>query len=141
MIKITRDLYINESEIKIVFIRSPGPGGQNVNKVATSAQLRFNVHDSPSFTDDIRLRLIDKLQDKLTGEGEIVIKASRYRSQERNKQDAMNRLVEILRNAVFVPKKRKKTKPTRASSERRLSDKKLHGKTKSLRRGKVSGEE
>lgn len=141
MIKITPNLYIDESEIKIVFICSPGPGGQNVNKVATSAQLRFNVQGSPSLPDDIRLRLLDKLQDKLTSEGEIVIKASRFRSQERNKQDAIDRLITILKSAMYIPKKRKKTKPTRASTERRLSEKKSHGKTKSLRGKKATGEE
>lgn len=141
MIKITPNLYINESEVKIVFICSPGPGGQNVNKLATTAQLRFNVKYSTSLPDDIRLRLVEKLGDKLTGEGEIVIKASRYRTQERNKHDAINRLISILKSAIFIPKKRKKTRPTRASSERRLSEKKLHGKIKSLRGNKATGEE
>jgi ribosome-associated protein len=140
-IKITPNLNINEAEIQIVFICSPGPGGQNVNKLSTAAQLRFNVLSSPSLPEDIRLRLIDKLGDKLTREGEIIIKASRHRTQERNKQDALDRLVAILKTAVYLPKKRKKTKPTRASVQRRLSEKKLHGKNKSLRGSKSSGSE
>jgi ribosome-associated protein len=141
MIKITPNLYINKSELKIVFICSPGPGGQNVNKLATAAQLRFNVQYSASLPEDIRLNLIEKLGDKLTSEGDIVIKASRYRTQERNKQDAIARLISILKDAVYIPKKRKKTKPTHASSERRLSQKKLHGKTKSLRGNRTTGDE
>jgi ribosome-associated protein len=141
MIKITPSLYLNESEISFVFICSPGPGGQNVNKVATAAQLRFNVPSSPSLPEDIRLRLVEVLGDKLTREGDILIKASRYRTQERNKQDAVDRLTAILKNAIYVPKKRKKTKPTRASTERRLKGKKIQGKTKSLRGSKSSGEE
>lgn len=141
MIKITPHLYLNETEIEILFIRSPGPGGQNVNKLATTAQLRFNVQHSPSLSEEIRLRLITKLGEKLTREGDIVIKASRYRSQERNKQDAIHRLITLLQAAMFVPKKRKKTKPTKASTERRLNEKKLHGRTKSLRGNKTSREE
>jgi len=138
MIKITPSLFISEAEVQLVFICSPGPGGQNVNKVATAAHLRFNVLRSPSIPEDIRLRLIDTLGDKLTREGDIVIKASRHRTQERNKQDALDRLVALLKTAVYLPKKRKKTKPTRASVQRRLREKKLHGKNKSLRGNKAS---
>lgn len=141
MIKITPNLFINESELKFVFIASPGPGGQNVNKLATTAQLRFNIRLSPSLPDEIRLRLLEKLGEKLTREDEIIIKASRYRTQELNRQDAIHRLVALLKNAVYVPKKRKKTKPTRASTERRLNEKKLHGKNKSLRGNKPSRED
>jgi ribosome-associated protein len=136
MFKVNSQLYLDDSDIKITFIRSPGPGGQNVNKLATAAQLRFNVPNSASLPEEVRLRIIAKLGDKLTPEGDIVIKATRYRSQERNKFDAIERLISILQNAMHVPKKRKKTKPTKASTERRLSDKKLRGKTKSLRGNK-----
>lgn len=141
MITITPHLTLDESELSITYICSPGPGGQNVNKVATSAQLRFNVQSSPSISEENRARLLNKLADKLTREGDIIIKASRYRSQERNKQDAIDRLVALLKSAMHVPKKRKKTKPTRASSERRLNEKKLHGKNKSLRGKKRPHEE
>jgi ribosome-associated protein len=136
MIKITPHLSIAESDIKIVYVCSPGPGGQNVNKLATAAQLRFNVRSSPSLPEDLRIRLLNLLGDKLTREGEIIIKASRHRTQERNRQDAMHRLIALLKDAVYVPKKRKKTRPTRASVERRINEKKLRGKTKSLRGGK-----
>ncbi|MFI4956606.1 MAG: alternative ribosome rescue aminoacyl-tRNA hydrolase ArfB [Gammaproteobacteria bacterium] len=141
MIKITPNIYLDDSELQIVFVRSPGPGGQNVNKLATAAQLRFNVPNSSSLPEEIRLRLVTRLGKKLTPDGDIVIKASRYRSQERNKYDAIDRLIAILKSATIIPKKRKKTKPTRASTERRLSDKKLHGKTKSLRGKKSHREE
>lgn len=141
MIIITPHLTLDESELTITYICSPGPGGQNVNKVATSAQLRFNIQSSPSLSDETRIRLLNKLKDKLTREGDIIIKASRFRSQERNKQDAIDRLVALLKSAMHVPKKRKKTKPTRASTERRLSEKKLHGKNKSLRGNKGSSED
>jgi ribosome-associated protein len=141
MIKITTYLSLYDAEVEITFIRSPGPGGQNVNKLATTAQLRFNIPSSTSIPEDIKLRLATSLKEKLTREGDIVIKASRYRSQERNKQDAINRLIAMLKSGMFVPKKRKKTKPTKASTERRLNEKKLHGKMKSLRKGKISRDE
>lgn len=134
MIKITPNLAINDSELHITFIRAPGPGGQNVNKVATAVQLRFNVKYSPSLPESVRERLIALISNKLTVSGELIIKASRYRTQERNKQDALNRLKELLQRAAVAPKKRRKTKPTRASKERRLSTKKWHGQTKALRR-------
>lgn len=134
MIKITPNLAVNDAEINITFIRAPGPGGQNVNKVATAVQLRFNVKYSASLPEAVRERLMALISNKLTVSGELIIKASRHRTQERNKQDALNRLKELLRRAAVPPKKRKKTKPTRASKERRLSTKKLHGKTKALRR-------
>jgi ribosome-associated protein len=131
---------IDPSEIKLSFIRSPGPGGQNVNKVATGVQLRFNLKKSLSIPEDIRSRLFSVLGNKLTVRGDIIIKATRYRSQERNKQDAVERLVDLIKRASFVPKKRKKTKPTRASTERRLEKKKSHGKRKSLRTDKFLSE-
>lgn len=126
-------IMIDESEIKYAFIRSPGPGGQNVNKVATGVQLRFNIQKSASLPEEIRARLQLLAGSKLNAKGEIIIKATRYRSQDRNKQDAFERLIELVRRASVVPKKRKKTKPTRAGVERRLTKKKLQGRTKSLR--------
>lgn len=131
------NIILKESELKFTFICSPGPGGQNVNKVATTAQLRFNVLQSASLPESVRERLIVLLGPKLTAQGDFIIKASRYRSQERNKQDALFRLEEIIKKASRVPKKRKKTKPSLASKERRLTQKKLHGKNKSLRGRKV----
>lgn len=133
MIKITAHIYIQESELTFTFVTSSGPGGQNVNKVATAVQLRFNVSHSPSLPDAVRQRLLALIGNKITREGELIIKANRYRTQERNKQDALNRLKELIKRAAIPPKKRKKTKPTAASKERRLSNKKLHGAKKVLR--------
>ncbi len=127
---------MKHSELRFSFIRSPGPGGQNVNKVATAVLLRFNVLHSPSLPEPVRLRLISLLGSKLTTQGDLIIKATRYRTQERNKQDAIERLEALILRATKVPKKRKKTKPTLASKERRLAEKKSHGKTKALRGSK-----
>lgn len=124
---------INLSELKFTFIRSPGPGGQNVNKVATGVQLRFNVLTSNSLSEETRARILLSFRNKVTSKGEIIIKATRYRTQDRNKQDALERLEAMISRASVVPKKRKKTKPSKASTERRLTKKKLHGKVKSLR--------
>lgn len=134
MLKILDNLVLDEAEIHIHFIRSPGPGGQNVNKVATTAVLRFNVVKSNSLSENIRMRLLMNKDKKLTTQGEIIIKASRFRTQERNKQDALKRLLEWMQQAATPPKKRKKTKPTYSSKQRRLTSKKILSKTKSLRR-------
>lgn len=134
MIEITRNIFLNESEVIYTFIRSPGPGGQNVNKVATAVQLRFNVIKSPTLPEVVRERLMLLAGNKISREGDLIIKASRYRTQERNKLDALGRLQELIKRASVIPKKRRKTKPTFASTQRRLSKKKLHSKAKSLRR-------
>jgi ribosome-associated protein len=138
MIEITPHILLNESEVKFAFIRAPGPGGQNVNKVASAVQLRFNVVSSPSLPDDVRTRLVSLLGKRVTLQGELIIKASRYRTQESNKQDALERLCSFIRRAAIAPKKRKKTKPSFASKQRRLTDKTLNSKTKSLRRGNIN---
>jgi ribosome-associated protein len=135
MIKITPRISISLSEVKLTFISSPGPGGQNVNKTATAAQLRFNVLHSQSLPEDVRARLISLLGKKLTTQGDLIIKASRHRTQERNKQDAISRLQALIKSAVIPPKKRRKTKPTGASVERRLTGKKLQAQKKIWRRG------
>jgi len=136
MLKITPNIILNEAEITLNFIRAPGPGGQNVNKVATAVQLRFDVKHSPSLPAPVRTRLMTLAGNKITQQGELIIKANRHRTQERNKQDAIARLQELISRAAVAPKKRKKTKPTQASVQRRLNKKKLHAKTKSLRRNK-----
>jgi ribosome-associated protein len=121
------------SEIGIAFIRSPGPGGQNVNKVATAAQLRFDLAHSPSLSDPVKRRAAALAGSRLTTEGEIVITASRHRTQAMNRDDALARLAELLRAALVPPKPRRATRPTLASKHRRLEGKAKRGATKKLR--------
>jgi ribosome-associated protein len=140
MIRVTPRIEIDESEIELAFVRASGPGGQNVNKVATAVQLRFDVAHSPSLPDDVRARLAAKAGNRLTREGVLVIEARRHRTQERNRADAIERLVEMIRQAATPPRPRKKTRPTRASRERRVEVKRRRSGTKRLR-GKVRGDE
>jgi len=134
LIKISPHTTLHESEIKFSFIRSPGPGGQNVNKVATGVLLRFNLIRAVSLPCDLRIRLQHHLANRITTQGDILIKATRYRTQERNKQDALDRLQLLLTHAALPPKKRHHTKPTKASIERRLTAKKQQAKNKTQRR-------
>ncbi|MCK4795314.1 MAG: aminoacyl-tRNA hydrolase [Desulfobacteraceae bacterium] len=133
MIYITRTIAIDEREIHQEFIRSSGPGGQNVNKVATAVQLRFDVRNSPSLPDDVRERLVRLAGRRFTEDGLLIIDARRFRTQERNRQDAIDRLVELIRKASEKPKLRRKTRPTLASKRRRLETKRRRGETKSMR--------
>ncbi|HLE88148.1 MAG TPA: alternative ribosome rescue aminoacyl-tRNA hydrolase ArfB [Candidatus Brocadiaceae bacterium] len=134
MIHITRTIAIDEGEIQQKFIRALGPGGQNVNKVATAVQLRFDVTNAPSLSDDVRKRLIYLAGRRITEEGVLIIEARRFRMQERNRQDAIDRLVELIRKAAEKPKPRRKTKPTFASKRRRLETKHRRCETKHMRR-------
>jgi ribosome-associated protein len=134
MIVINRSISIDEGEIQQDFVRSSGPGGQNVNKVATAVQLRFDVRNSPSLPDDVRQRLMRLAGRQITDDGVLIINARQYRSQDRNRQDAMQRLVELIRRAAEKPKPRKNTRPTLASKVRRLESKRRHGEAKRLRR-------
>ena len=134
MIYITRNIALDESEIQIEFTRASGPGGQNVNKVATAARLRFDVRHSPSLPDDVRQRLLLLAGQRVTADGVLVIEARRFRTQERNRQDALDRLVALIRQAAAKPKRRRKTQPTRASRQRRLEGKRRRSQIKRLRR-------
>jgi ribosome-associated protein len=127
------EIAIDESEIEERFILSSGAGGQNVNKVASAVQLRFDVRRSPSLPDEIRARLAALAGHRLTKDGVLVIAARQFRDQARNRADARARLFELIRRAAVAPKPRKKTKPSKASKARRIDEKKARGKLKRLR--------
>jgi len=133
MIYITKNISIDENEIQEDFVRASGPGGQNVNKVSTAVQLRFDVKHSPSLPEEVRQRLMEIAGHRLTTEGVLIIDARRFRHQERNRQDALNRLKELIRKAAHKPKKRLDTQPTLASRQKRLESKRLHSQKKQLR--------
>jgi ribosome-associated protein len=134
MITITRSLSLDEKEVQFFFVRASGPGGQNVNKVATAVQLRFDVGNSPSLPGDVRTRLIRMAGRRITRDGILIIEARQHRTQERNREAAIERLVALIQRVVERPKPRKKTKPSRASRERRIESKKQRGKVKQARR-------
>ncbi|MEJ1969237.1 MAG: alternative ribosome rescue aminoacyl-tRNA hydrolase ArfB [Rhizomicrobium sp.] len=132
-LKVTTHIAIPESELSETFILSSGAGGQNVNKVASAVQLRFDALHSPSLPDAVRVRLLQIAGHRLTKDGTIIVTARDSRDQVRNRQIARERLAELIRRAAFVPKKRKPTRPTKASKERRIDSKKRDARTKQQR--------
>ncbi len=139
MLRVTKNIHIDESEIDLRFVRASGPGGQKLNKVATAVKLRFDVARSPSLTDTVRERLVRLAGKRVTRDGILVIDARRFRTQERNRQDALQRLAHWIQRAAKVPKPRRKTRPSTAAKKRRLDEKRRRGKTKRLR-GPVNSE-
>ena len=134
MISISSTLSIDESELHFDFIRSAGPGGQNVNKVATAVQLRFDVANTPSLPAEVKERLVKLAGSRMTEEGVLLIEAKRYRTQEQNRYDATQRLISLVQNALVKPKQRKATRPSVTARAARLADKKKRGETKRIRR-------
>jgi ribosome-associated protein len=134
MIPVTPTISLDESELEERFIRASGPGGQNVNKLSSAVQLRFDVRRSPSLPGDVRARLEQLAGRRLTRDGVLVIIAQRHRTQERNRQDARDRLIELVERAAVAPIPRRATRPTKASRERRIESKKRRSTVKGLRR-------
>lgn len=134
MLHISDRLRIPDDEFSWTFVRSSGPGGQNVNKVASKAVLRWNVEASPSLPDDVKSRFQQQQHRRISGSGDLLLSSQRYRDQERNRLDCLDKLAEMIRAAATVPKTRRKTKPSRGARERRLTAKKRRSALKSSRR-------
>jgi ribosome-associated protein len=136
MIQITRSIFLDERELEESFVRASGPGGQNVNKVSTAVELRWNVAQSPALTEPVRARLMKLAGRRLTLEGVLIIQADQFRSQDRNRQDALDRLIQLVREAAIAPIPRRPTRPTLGSKKRRLESKGKRGDLKKLRSNK-----
>ena len=141
MIRVTDAIAIDERDIQEDFVRSSGPGGQNVNKVATAVQLRFDVANCPSLPDDVRERLGRLAGKRITAGGVLIVEARRFRTQERNRRDALDRLVKLIGRAAQKPKTRRRTRPTLASRQRRLEAKRRQSQAKRLRKPLAGGED
>lgn len=140
LIKVTEDINLAESELEFRFLLASGPGGQHVNKVATHVQLRFDVNGSGSLPPDVRDRLTTLAGRRVNRDGVLIIRASRYRSQERNRADAVNRLISLIQQASIPSFKRKSSRPTKESKERRLRSKLIHSRKKQLRGSRITVE-
>lgn len=136
MIRITDRIDIDESEIEESFVRSSGPGGQNVNKLSTAVQLRFDVRHSPTLPNDVAIRLMRLAGRRMTKDGVLVLTAQNHRTQERNRAEAMERLIDLIQQAAVKPTPRRATRPTKASKERRIESKKRRSGIKNLRQSK-----
>lgn len=134
MIEITPLLFLDEGELQLDFIRASGPGGQNVNKVSTAVQLRFNVKTSASLPEEVRSRLVYLAGKRITEDGVLIIEARRFRTQEQNRQDALDRLAALIQRAATRPKVRRPTRPSLAAKQRRLESKRRRAEIKKLRR-------
>lgn len=132
-IRITPEIVLDDSELEESFVLASGPGGQNVNKVSSAVQLRFNVALSLSLPEPVRFRLMTALKSRLTNSGELILVGRKFRDQNRNREDVRERLAELIRDATIEPKKRYKTKPSRGAQEKRLQGKKRHAELKKTR--------
>jgi ribosome-associated protein len=138
MIEITPTITLDENELQFAYIRATGPGGQNVNKVATAVQLRFDIAHSPSLPEEVKARLVSLAGSRVTEDGTLIIEAKRYRTQEQNRVDAIQRLIVLIQKALYVPAARHSTRPTRASQARRVETKKKRGEVKRKRSTKAA---
>ena len=140
VLTVSDEVAIPEAELVMRFVRAPGPGGQNVNKVATAVELRYDIKGSRALPEPVRERLLARRDRRITADGVLVLSAHRHRTQERNREDARERLAELVRGCLRAPKKRVATRPTRASKERRLAGKQHRAKVKRARKGGWDGD-